>query len=576
MPVRVLWILIFLIFGSCQEEKTKPAPSAPPPAPVPQTPPAAPPKTETDFSAPCQKLAAKLAQCKKEIIQQEFTSPADAVIAACKKTLGTEVERSDTSLKLMDLLQEKAEPNSCRGSVNADCSTFVSCLVTRRRSEVCHPSRTATIRISAQEILLNEKTVVFLAGTRIAGQPEDADEIEPLARQAAELKNSGISAACINADPDVPWTVVDRVSRTARSAGLTKQALISQQLTPEKAGALLETAAEPSAWTLPEDLLPWGIPGSVTGSPAPDAVTVRVTVDGYEVLVNRKSLCPAQNRRKKPCIPRVTVDGQTVHNPVALRQFLYEYHVLPFWKAQNARPGEKLPPAGEVYLSVADPSLPYKVVTSTLDGLRHLPANAQKDWATSGSCRLEKDWMAQGRVEQFSGACLYPAVYVASNENAGGVPDGGTEEPAAPQLHPVQGGSVMDPDTPAPMISTPAMLEAPQGPGGIGATDKGLVPPGAPLEVRQWLSQKKWAIVACFQKAGARGFTHQGTVAVTMEMSQGTARVLSMGGSLAAIPSFLQCTRDTLHQKNVGASEDTRAFQARWTFTLQLKGAVSE
>ncbi len=567
---RFLFLLVLSIVAACQEEKSQKAP-APAPAPAaPSTQPPAP-KRERDHSESCRKLATKLAQCKKEIIHQEFRTAADAVVSSCNTTLKAEEERSDSSLKLLDLLQEKAEADSCRGSVNGDCSVFVSCLVTRRRNEVCHPSRAALIRVSTQEIQVNGKTAVFVAGTRIAGQPEDAEEIAPLADRIAELRKTAASplqTACINADPDVPWVVVERVSRTARGAGLTRQAFISQQLTPEKVDALLETAASPLDWTLPDDLLPWGIPGA-TGENAPAPVTVRVTAGGYDVLVGGRSLCPAQNRRGIPCIPRVTVEGQTVHNPVALRQFLYENHVLPFWKSRNAKPGEALPSAGELYLGVADPSIPYKVVTATLDGLRPLPASALKEWGLpeGAVCRLDGDWLAQGRVERFSGACLYPVVYVASADDLAAM----EQNPANPSI------SVMMPDNPDPMNAPASMLEIPpDSAGGIGASDKGLIPPGAPLEVRRWLGQKKWAIVACFQKAGARGFAHQGTVSVTMEMKQGTARVLSMGGSLAAIPSFLQCCRETLHQKTVGTSDDTRAFETRWTFSLQLKGAASE
>lgn len=571
MYFRVLSLLAFFSLFACQEEKSKPVPISPPSPTVVSQPAPPPPKVEVDFSVPCQKLVAKLSQCKKEIIQQELVSTPDALIATCKKTLQAEAEKSDT-LKLLDLLQEKADPNSCRGAIHTDCSTFMSCLVTRRRNDVCNSSQSATIRISTQELQFNGKTVVFLAGTQIAGQLENTDEIAPLAQRIAEVKHMGIGAVCINADPDVPWSVVDRVSRTAHHAGLTRQALISQQLTQEKAGALLETAAEAVAWTLPDDLLPWGVPNATVGT-APQTVTIHVTPGGYDVFVNGKSLCPVQHRRGQPCIPQVTVDGQTVHNPVALRQFLYEYHVRPFWKAQNLKPGENLPSAGEMYLHVTESSIPYKVITSTLDGLRFLPESAKKEWNLSSNvtCRLEGDWFTKGRVEHVSGACFYPVVYRASQESANEIVE--THSGKFELSHP----HINTPSTPNPMFATRSMLEASSASSGnVGATDTGLIPAKAPLEVRQWLTQKKWAIVACFQKAGARGFAHQGSVSVTMEMSQGTARVLSMGGTLASIPSFLQCSRDMLHQKTVGSSEDTRAFTARWTFTLQLKGALSE
>ena len=570
MYFRFLWLFSFFHFFACQEEKSKPQPISPPSPPV-VSQPAPPPKVEVDFSVPCQKLVAKLSQCKQEIIQQKLLATPDALIATCKKTLHAEAEKSDT-LKLLDLLHEQADPNSCRGAINTDCSIFMSCLVTRRRNEVCNSSQSATIRISTQEIQLNGKTVVFLAGTQIAGQTENTDEIAPLAQRIAEVKNTGVGAVCINADPDVPWIVVDRVSRTARHAGLTRQALISQQLTQEKAGVLLETAAEDRAWTLPDDLLPWGVSHATAGTDL-KTVTIHVTPDGYDVFVDGKSLCPVQNRRGKPCIPQVTVDGQTVHNPVALRQFLYEYHVRPFWKAQNLKPGENLPSVGDMYLHVTEPSIPYKVITSTLDGLRVLPESAKKEWNLSSdvTCRLQGDWFTKGRVEQVSGACFYPVVYQASQESANAMVESHSGKFG------LSNPPINTPTTPNPMFATPSMLEASSSSSGnVGATDTGLIPAGAPLEVRQWLTQKKWAIVACFQKAGARGFAHQGSVSVTMEMSQGIARVLSMGGTLASIPSFLQCSRDMLHQKTVGSSEDTHAFTARWTFTLQLKGALSE
>ncbi len=426
---------------------------------------------------------------------------------------------------------------------------------------------------------------MFLAKDQIAGQSDTDITVLPLVERIGELRRSWTGATplkntCINADPEVPWKVVNLVIGTARASGLVHLALVSQQLTTDKVGNLLETAALPEAWTLTDDLLAWDIPLQPEGvGTPPEPVTVEVTQQGYNISVGGKSLCAPYAQRKLPCIPLATVDGKTMHNPVALRQFLYERHVRPAWQAQKVKPGDALPPVGEVYLKVADPLLAYQVVTGTIDGLRKLPNTAQKDWQLAdAACRLAGDWLSDGQVTQMDGNCFYPVTFAAGPAAVEPLVAVAPNMPPDPTVNPGMPGPVVVSMNPDVMVETPPMLpvDEPTVGGKVGASDRGLVPPGAPLEVRRWLSQKKWAIVACFQRAGAAGFTREGTVVITMEIQRGKARVLNMGGSLAAVTSFIQCTRDVLHQKDVGTSEDTKSYTQRWTFSLQLKGAASE
>ncbi|MBU1511942.1 hypothetical protein KKD52_16430 [Myxococcota bacterium] len=584
MKTQFLIALIILLLTSCAKEKTQDAPPPPPPPVKPVEPPPVKP-VAVDYKKPCAALAAKVAQCKKEIIQQDMVIKPDVMIAQCEKTLTAEAEKSDAALKLMDLLQEKADPASCKGAVAGDCNAFISCLVTLRRNAVCSPSRTALIRVTQQEILLNGKTVVFVAKDQIAGQAEGVSTVATLAERIAELKKgwtgkTPLKNTCINADPDVPWKVVNMVIGTARESGLVHLALVSQQLTTDKVGNLLETAALPEAWTLTDDLLAWDIPLQPEGvGTPPDPVTVEVTPVGYNVTVGPKSLCAPYAQRKLPCIPLATLEGKTMHNPVALRQFLYERHVRPAWQAQKVKPGDALPPVGEVYLKVADPLLPYHVITATIDGLRKLPNSAQKDWQLAdAACRLAGDWLTDGQVTQMDGNCFYPVTFAAGPAPVEPMVAVVPNVPPEPRVNPGMPGPVEVSMNPTVMVEPPAMMPIPEPTvgGKVGASDRGLVPPGAPLEVRRWLGNRKWAIVACFQRAGAAGFAREGSVVITMEIRQGKARVLNMGGTLAAVSSFIQCTRDGLHGKDVGSSEDAKSYTQRWTFTLQLKGSASE
>jgi len=578
---------ILVLSVACSKEKKQDAPP-PPPAPPVTKPVEAPKPTAVDHQKPCGALAAKVAQCKKEIIQQEMKLAAAEMIGQCEKTLGQDLERSDSTLKLSDLLQEKADPASCKGAVAGDCNAFISCLVTWRRNAVCTPSRTALIRVTAQEILLNGKTVVYLAKDQIAGQADGETRVKSLAERVAELRRGWTGPAplkntCINADPEVPWKVVEMVIATARESGLVHLALVSQQLTPDKVANLLETAALPEAWTLTDDLLAWDIPLQPEGvGTPPEPVTVEVTREGYNLTSGGKSLCPPSAKRGQPCIPLATVEGKTMHNPVALRQYLYERHVRPAWQAQRVKAGDPLPPVGEVYLKVADPLLPYHVVTGTIDGLRKLPNTAQKDWLIDDApCRLAGDWFGEGQVTRLDGNCFYPVTFAAGPAPVEPVLVAeGPNVVTGPMLVSPMTGPLEVTMNPEPMIDRPvAMLpvdEPTVGGPTVGASDRGLVPPGAPLDVRRWLGSRKWAIVACFQKAGAAGFAREGSVVITMEVRQGKARVLNMGGTLAGVSSFIQCTRDALHNKDVGSSTEAREFAQRWTFTLQLKGSASE
>ncbi len=588
MKTAVLVLSVLILSLACSKEKQQ---DPPPPAPPPVKPVAPPPPKPTvaDYKKPCTALAAKVAQCKKEIIQQEMKLKVEELVGQCEKTLGQELEKSDTALRLGDLLQDKADPNSCKGAVAGDCNAFISCLVTWRRNAVCNPARTALIRVTAQEILLNGKTVVYLAKDQVAGQAAGDTRVKALAERIAEVRRGWTGTAplkntCINADPEVPWKVVDMVIGTAREAGLVHLALVSQQLTPDKVANLLETSGQPEAWTLTDDLLAWDIPLQPEGvGVPPDPVTVEVTPAGYNLTVGKRSLCPPSAQRNQPCIPLATVGGKTMHNPVALRQYLYERHVRPAWQAQKVKPGDPLPPVGEVYLKVADPLLPYSVITGTIDGLRKLPNTAQKDWQLAdAACRLAGDWFGEGQVTQMDGNCFYPVTFAAGPAPVEPVQVAeGPNVTTGPMLISPMTGPVGLPMNPDPMIemAPSPMLPAdppPSGGSGVGATDRGLVPPGAPLDVRRWLGTKKWAIVACFQRAGAAGFAREGSVVITMEVQRGTARVLNMGGTLAGVSSFIQCTREALHNKPVGTSADAKEYSQRWTFTLQLKGSASE
>ena len=593
MKTQILSALLVLSLVSCSKEKTQDAP--PPPPPVKPVVKPQPKPTVVDYKKPCAALVAKVAQCKKEIIQQEMVIKPDVMLGQCEKTLGAGVGKTGAELSLADLLQEKADAASCKGAVAGDCNAFVSCLVTLRRNAVCSPSHTALIRVTQQEILLNGKTVVFVAKDQIAGQAAGSDTVASLAERIAELRKgwtgtSPLKNTCINADPDVPWKVVNMVIGTARGAGLVHLALVSQQLTTDKVGNLLETAAQPEAWTLTDDLLAWDIPLQPEGvGTPPEPVTVEVTPDGYNVTVGKKSLCAPYTQRKQPCIPLATLQGKTMHNPVALRQFLYERHVRPAWLAQKVKPGDPLPPVGEVYLKVADPMLPYHVITGTIDGLRKLPNTAQKDWQLAdAACRLAGDWFSDGQVTQMDGNCFYPVTFAAGPTPVVPAepvvvavgPGGEAPDMTGPRVNPGMTSPVTEPMNPEVMMEKPPVTtpvpEPTVGAGPAGATDRGLVPPGAPLDIRRWLGQKKWAVVACFQRAGAAGFTRGGSVVITMEIQRGRARVLNMGGTLAAVSSFIQCTREVLHQKDVGTSEDAKSYTQRWTFSLQLKGSASD
>ncbi|PKN25252.1 MAG: hypothetical protein CVU65_09395 [Deltaproteobacteria bacterium HGW-Deltaproteobacteria-22] len=464
MKTQFLIALIILLLTSCAKEKTQDAPPPPPPPVKPVEPPPVKP-VAVDYKKPCAALAAKVAQCKKEIIQQDMVIKPDVMIAQCEKTLTAEAEKSDAALKLMDLLQEKADPASCKGAVAGDCNAFISCLVTLRRNAVCSPSRTALIRVTQQEILLNGKTVVFVAKDQIAGQAEGVSTVATLAERIAELKKgwtgkTPLKNTCINADPDVPWKVVNMVIGTARESGLVHLALVSQQLTTDKVGNLLETAALPEAWTLTDDLLAWDIPLQPEGvGTPPDPVTVEVTPVGYNVTVGPKSLCAPYAQRKLPCIPLATLEGKTMHNPVALRQFLYERHVRPAWQAQKVKPGDALPPVGEVYLKVADPLLPYHVITATIDGLRKLPNSAQKDWQLAdAACRLAGDWLTDGQVTQMDGNCFYPVTFAAGPAPVEPMVAVTPNVPPEPRVNPGMTGPVEVSMNPSVMVEPPAMM----------------------------------------------------------------------------------------------------------------------
>ncbi len=591
--VRTMFFLsILMVFlAACDKGTTQENPSPPQAVPdrdsEPQKEPD--PAVQEDPGPKCELYAKKLAQCKKEVAREELKIRPEILVEQCKNTIASK-ESAGGLLSLSDLLKEGTEAGSCRGAVHQDCNQFVSCLVTWRRSAVCNPQRSVFIRITRQEIQVNGKTVVFVAGERIAGLAESQTDIPALMEEIRRLRGNwtqgNLREVCINSDPPVPWQVVSLVLESARKAGLNHQALVSQRLTTDKVGNLMETAALPEAWTLSDDLLAFDIPLQPEGvGTPPEPVVVEVDESGYHVMVGNRSLCPAQSRRNQPCIPLATVEGITMHNHVALRQFLYERHVRPAWQAQKVRPGDPIPPVGQVFLQVKNPGIPYHVVTETVDGLRRLPSSALKDWQMDDApCQLGGDWLRSGEVAEMQGNCFYPVTFASSSIPAAAVverpdpvrPDPGAVTPgmtvAAVSMAPVE----RPPREPAVMVEPAMQIVTPPSTGPVGASDRGLIPPGAPLDVRRFLNTKKWAVVSCFQRAGARGFAREGSVVVNMEIRNGQARVHNMGGTLAAIPSFIQCTRDVLHQQNVGTSEEVMQYAHRWTFTLQLRGQASE
>ncbi|MBU1534838.1 hypothetical protein KKF84_05930 [Myxococcota bacterium] len=119
----------------------------------------------------------------------------------------------------------------------------------------------------------------------------------------------------------------------------------------------------------------------------------------------------------------------------------------------------------------------------------------------------------------------------------------------------------------APVISTDSMAPERAKPPTVTGSASGLIPGGAPLGIRKMMGGVKYRVIACFQKAGAKGLVGAGTksVRVTVSVSGGSLSVSGVSGFGASY--FTSCVRGI---RRKASDAESKKFSKSWTFTMHM------
>lgn len=118
-----------------------------------------------------------------------------------------------------------------------------------------------------------------------------------------------------------------------------------------------------------------------------------------------------------------------------------------------------------------------------------------------------------------------------------------------------------------PSIMTGGDMPPPMSEPIVTSSVSGLVPPGAPLALRNYLGSVKGRVVRCFQRAGAKGLINAGTktVKVCASVSGGNFSITSVTGLGGGFPGCVTHSRPSVLK-----TDADKKFTKSWCFTMHL------